>query len=311
MEKRIAEAMFASAAGVLSTLVDRTVAAGPSAASTSESSIRVESDVVATITQIPAAGFSFVTRFEKSDLSHIVELMLGSPSSGEMDALQLSIVAETVAQIASAMAEQLTQEIKVSPEGIHSEVVNETGAFPAPPFTTYAVALDVGSEFNARLTIDFDGVAKSKMNTKETKDAKEAKEPKSVKGAKAAAAAAAAAADAAAAATRAAAPAPQSQPVAFTAMAPTPIRAAAPGQANLDLVHDIPLQISAVLGKTALSLRDVVALQSGSVFELDKLSTDPVDLYVNNILIARGEVVVVDDKFAVKISELNPEVDKV
>ncbi|MGB8266838.1 MAG: flagellar motor switch protein FliN [Candidatus Velthaea sp.] len=310
MEKRIAEAMFASAAGVLSTLVDRTVAAGPSAASTSESSIRVESDVVATITQIPAAGFSFVTRFEKSDLSHIVELMLGSPSSGEMDALQLSIVAETVAQIASAMAEQLTQEIKVSPEGIHSEVVNETGAFPAPPFMTYAVALDVGSEFNARLTIDFDGVAKSKMNTKETKDAKEAKETRSVKGAKAAAAAAAAA-DAAAVATRAAAPAPQSQPVAFTAMAPTPIRAAAPGQANLDLVHDIPLQISAVLGKTALSLRDVVALQSGSVFELDKLSTDPVDLYVNNILIARGEVVVVDDKFAVKISELNPEVDKV
>ena len=84
-----------------------------------------------------------------------------------------------------------------------------------------------------------------------------------------------------------------------------------PFVANLDIVHDIPLEISAVLGQTALSLRDVVALQTGSVFELDKLSTDPIDLYVNNILIARGEVVVVDDKFAVKISELNPAVDKV
>jgi flagellar motor switch protein FliN/FliY len=94
-------------------------------------------------------------------------------------------------------------------------------------------------------------------------------------------------------------------------MTPTPVRAAPPGKANLDLVRDIPLEISAVLGQTAMSLRDVVALQNGSVLELDKLSTDPIDLYVNDILIARGEVVVVDDKFAIKISELNPVVDKV
>ena len=72
----------------------------------------------------------------------------------------------------------------------------------------------------------------------------------------------------------------------------------------------MPLEISAVLGQTELSLREVVAMQPGSVFELDKLSTEPIDLYVNKILIARGEVVVVDDKFAVKISELNPVVDK-
>ena len=61
-----------------------------------------------------------------------------------------------------------------------------------------------------------------------------------------------------------------------------------------------------MLGQTELSLREVVSMQPGSVFELDKLATEPIDLYVNNILIARGEVVVVDDKFAVKISELNP-----
>ncbi len=94
-------------------------------------------------------------------------------------------------------------------------------------------------------------------------------------------------------------------------MTPTAIRPAAPGQSNLDLVHDVPLEISAVLGQTELSLREVVAMQPGSVFELDKLSTEPIDLYVNNILIARGEVVIVDDKFAVKISELNPVVDRV
>ena len=57
-----------------------------------------------------------------------------------------------------------------------------------------------------------------------------------------------------------------------------------------------------------MPLREVVSLQSGSVFELEKLAAEPIDLYVNNILIARGEVVVVDDKYAVKISELNPQI---
>jgi len=105
-------------------------------------------------------------------------------------------------------------------------------------------------------------------------------------------------------------PSSEGQPVMYTPMSPTPPRSAAPGQSNLDLVHDVPLETSAVLGQTELSLREVVAMQPGSVFELDKLSTEPIDLYVNKILIARGEVVVVDDKFAVKISELNPVVDK-
>lgn len=291
MDKSIAEAMFASAAGVLSTLVDRAVTAGPTAESESEASIRIAPETVATITQIPQAGFSFVTRYEKNDLGRIVEMMLGTPSSGgEMDAMQLSIVSETVAQISSAMAERLTQDLQAAPDGIHTDVATEAAAFPAPPFSSFAAEFDIGSEFSTRMIVDFDGLALTKL------------EPK---------AAPAAAASPSPAPARSAAPPPQSQPVSFTPMAPTPIRAAAPGQANLDLVHDIPLQISAVLGQTALSLRDVVALQAGSVFELDKLSTDPIDLYVNNILIARGEVVVVDDKFAVKISELNPAVDKV
>jgi flagellar motor switch protein FliN/FliY len=106
-------------------------------------------------------------------------------------------------------------------------------------------------------------------------------------------------------------PTPEGQAAQFAPMQPTGIRPAAPGQSNLDLVHDVPLEISAVLGQTELSLREVVAMVPGSVFELDKLSTEPIDLYVNNILIARGEVVVVDDKFAVKISELNPVVDRI
>jgi flagellar motor switch protein FliN/FliY len=290
VEKSSADAMFASAADVLGTLVDRAVTPAACTQSSDENSIRVEPQTVATLTEIPSAGFSFVTRYDKSSLGQVVGLMLGTPAGdGEMDAMQLSIVAETVAQISSAMAERLTQQLKTASENIVSTVPTEASAFPAPPFASYQTVLDVAGEFSVAVVLDFDGVALAKLEPKP----EPAPPPER------------------AAPTRPAAAVPQSRPVSFAPLAPTPIRAAPPGKANLDLVHDIPLEVSAVLGKTAISLRDVVALQNGSVLELDKLSSDPVDLYVNDILIARGEVVVVDDKFAIKISELNPAVDKV
>lgn len=289
----LADVMFASAASVLGTLAGRTVAAGASTQAESEASIRIEPDVVATVTRIPSADLAVVVRYDKRDLAHVVALMLGTPSeNGELDAMQLSIVAETVAQISSAMAEALATATGHGSDGIASEVAADAGAFPAPPFATFSAPLDLGEGFTTSLTIDFDILAQHRLVPQSAKP-----EP-----------------------PPAAAPAPEraraarvqeGQPVSFTAMQPTPMRQAAPGQANLDLVHDVPLEISAVLGQTELSLREVVSMTTGSVFELDKLSTDPIDLYVNNILIARGEVVVVDDKFAVKISELNPVVDKV
>jgi flagellar motor switch protein FliN len=295
----VADAMFASAASVLGTLAGRTVAAGRSQRTAGEASIRIEPDVVATVTRIPSADLAFAARYRKRDLAHIVELMLGTPGDGgELDAMQLSIVAETVAQISSAMGEALATDTNHSTLGIESVVAQDAGAFPAPPFATFSAPLDLGDGFTTTLTLDFDVLAQHRL----------APQP------------AAAPAPAAAFAERAApqpfpAAAPrrveEAQSVAFAPMQPTPVRTAAPGHANLDLVHDVPLEISAVLGQTELSLREVVSMTTGSVFELDKLSTEPIDLYVNNILIARGEVVVVDDKFAVKISELNPVVDKV
>jgi flagellar motor switch protein FliN/FliY len=323
--------MFASAADVLGTLVDRAVTATAAVASANETSIRIEPATVATLTTIPSAGFSFSTQYGKSALAHVVALMLGTPAGeGEMDAMQLSIVSETVAQISSAMAERLTQQLKVASENIVSEVPTEAGKFPAPPFSSFATTLDVAGEFKVELRLDFDGVALAKIDAKALEVAAAPPQPAAAAPPQPAAASAPqAAAEAvpqapvqpsrpaapasrpAAAPARPAAAAPKSQPVTYSPMAPTALHAAAPGQANLDLVRDIPLEISAVLGQTALSLRDVVALQRGSVLELDKLSSDPIDLYVNNILIARGEVVVVDEKFAVKISELNPVVDKV
>lgn len=79
---------------------------------------------------------------------------------------------------------------------------------------------------------------------------------------------------------------------------------AALGNKNLDLLMDVMLQVVVELGRTRMPLRQVLDLQQGSVVELDRLAGDAVDIYVNERLIARGEVVVVDDKFGVRITEL-------
>ncbi len=78
---------------------------------------------------------------------------------------------------------------------------------------------------------------------------------------------------------------------------------------NVDLLMDIALRVTVELGRTRMTLRQVLELQNGSVVELDRLAGDPVDIFVNERLIAHGEVVVVDDKFGVRITELVSKAD--
>ncbi|HRE26683.1 MAG TPA: flagellar motor switch protein FliN [Anaerolineales bacterium] len=73
---------------------------------------------------------------------------------------------------------------------------------------------------------------------------------------------------------------------------------------GLDLLMDVPLRISVELGRTKLSVREVLDLQNGAVVELDRMAGDAVDVLVNDKLMARGEVVVVDDKFGIRITEI-------
>jgi flagellar motor switch protein FliN/FliY len=77
------------------------------------------------------------------------------------------------------------------------------------------------------------------------------------------------------------------------------------GEGNgIELLMDVPLRVSVELGRTRLSVRQVLDLQSGAVVELDRMAGDPVDVLVNDRLMARGEVVVVDDKFGIRITEI-------
>jgi flagellar motor switch protein FliN/FliY len=77
-------------------------------------------------------------------------------------------------------------------------------------------------------------------------------------------------------------------------------------QASIDLLLDVPLQLSVELGRTRLTVSEILALRMGSVLELNKMANEPGDVLVNGALIARGEVVVVDEKFGVRIVEVLP-----
>lgn len=305
--QQLADSMLASAGVVLGRLVEQPAAATGSERHDHEGSIRTDGDELVTLAEMPAIGAKIVVRFPKADMQKIVGIMLGGNEDlGEMGPMQLSIASETVSQITVAMIEQLAADLHVGIEGIHAAMCTDATLLPPPPFESYEGMIQIGADLAPNVSIDFAAITLSKLSDvgapDESSDVAAAVPP-----VPAAPAPAPAPPPKKARPAVPAAPPPDAQAVAYTAMHPTPVHAAHPGQANLDLVHDVPLQISAVLGKTVMPLREVVSLQSGVVFELDKLAAEPIDLYVNNILIARGEVVVVDDKYAVKISELNPQ----
>lgn len=73
---------------------------------------------------------------------------------------------------------------------------------------------------------------------------------------------------------------------------------------GIDLLLDIPLEISVEVGRSRILVRDLLQLQEGSLIELDKLAGEPLDLYVNARLIARGEAVVVNEKFGLRLTDV-------
>ncbi|MBI5331686.1 MAG: flagellar motor switch protein FliN [Betaproteobacteria bacterium] len=97
-----------------------------------------------------------------------------------------------------------------------------------------------------------------------------------------------------------AAPAVQKAQI-FQSLAPE----GAPGAANnLDLILDIPVHLTVELGRTRIAIRNLLQLAQGSVVELDGLAGEPMDVLVNGCLIAQGEVVVVNDKFGIRLTDI-------
>ncbi len=73
---------------------------------------------------------------------------------------------------------------------------------------------------------------------------------------------------------------------------------------NLELILDIPVTLSMNVGKTAITIRNLLQLNQGSIVELDRPAGDPLDVYVNGKLMAHGEVVVVNDKFGIRFTDV-------
>jgi flagellar motor switch protein FliN/FliY len=87
----------------------------------------------------------------------------------------------------------------------------------------------------------------------------------------------------------------------------TPVTATKPATelpGNLEMFLDVPVAISVQLGSCRISMREVLQLNAGSLVQLDKLADSPVDVLVNDKLVARGEVVVVENRFGIKITEM-------
>lgn len=81
-------------------------------------------------------------------------------------------------------------------------------------------------------------------------------------------------------------------------------------QRNLDMLLDIPLKVTVELGRTKRTVKDILNLTTGSIVELDKLAGEPVDVLVNEKLIAKGEVVVIDENFGVRITDILNQTDR-
>ncbi len=85
----------------------------------------------------------------------------------------------------------------------------------------------------------------------------------------------------------------------------------AAGVQSLDFILDIPLKLSVELGRTRLTIRDILQLGQGSVVELSKFSGEPLEVLVNERLIARGEVVVVNEKFGIRLTDIISPVERI
>jgi flagellar motor switch protein FliN/FliY len=94
---------------------------------------------------------------------------------------------------------------------------------------------------------------------------------------------------------------PSPQPASFP-----PVQNAEPGgvSKNIDFILDIPMSVTVYVGSAKMAIRDLLQLAQGSVIELDKLAGEPMEVMVNNKLVARGEVVVVNEKFGIRLTDV-------
>ena len=280
-------------------------------------------------------SFEMLFVLTQADTAIITDLMMGGegqPPSAVIDDLQLSAISEAINQMmgmaANAMSTNYGRKFEISPP--QAQVVDlpedlslaesfEDGVVVA---LTYRLAIEglvesyliqlfssAGAEGLASQVMGGSSPAPQQVEktvqaeppapvASQTQSATVPAQPAPVP---AAPMAPAAPAPAAHVPVKTTAPQPAAQTVQFAPLAPSVAPAA---QSGLDLILDVPLKVTVELGRTRMQIRDVLELGKGSVVELDKLAGEPVDLLVNGKLIARGEVVVIDENFGVRVTDI-------
>ena len=96
----------------------------------------------------------------------------------------------------------------------------------------------------------------------------------------------------------------EAQPVEMGTLKPDAPDSSANRELNLDVVLDIPVTLSIEVGRSRISIRNLLQLNQGSVVELERATGEPLDVFVNGTLVAHGEVVVVNDKFGIRLTDV-------
>lgn len=97
---------------------------------------------------------------------------------------------------------------------------------------------------------------------------------------------------------------------AFQEVQPTSAGEVTDGQPNIDVILDVPVTLSLEVGRTKMTVGNLLRLRQGSVVELDRLAGEPLDVLVNGQLVARGEIVVINDKFGIRLIDVISPLDR-
>ncbi|MBA2878685.1 flagellar motor switch protein FliN/FliY [Anoxybacillus kamchatkensis] len=270
---------------------------------------------------------------KQSDAAIIADLMMGGDGTNPpafMDEIQLSAVQEAMNQMmgsaATSMSTIFSKKVDISPPSLHLLDLSEGEGFeylpPDDVLVKVSFRLKVGNLIDSNimqlLPIHFaKELVENLLNPSSTKAQTSAtintNEPRQT-------APSAQTQQAPSPAQQTQKEAPQHvgtgavqqpvnvQPVAFASFEPAPLPETE--SRNLDMLLDIPLQVTVELGRTKRSVQDILSLSSGSIIELDKLAGEPVDILVNNKLIAKGEVVVIDENFGVRVTSIISQSDR-
>lgn len=234
--------------------------------------------------------------FDEKTVLLIASLMMGEETPiTEFNDLTMSAATEAFSQMLGAMAlslsEVLGKRVQVKPPEVYQldDSVREEIFREDLVGFKYNFSLSGSSTVNIYQIVE--GVSEDKLIPKADSDSNNVKEEKTVS-----------------TQTVISGGSVSVQPVTFQSLTVSKEKETERSIGNLDLLKDVPIQISVELGRTKMFIKDILALSSGSIIELEKLAGEPVDILANGRLIAKGEVIVIDENFGVRITEiLNPE----